>query len=251
MTEALTPDIIQALTPALSGQGGRGIFLPLPLQRERSRAARVSVVLSALALLCLAPAATFAADSLARIDAYLGSLKTLSADFVQVVQDRKGDVTDRASGALSLSRPNRFRWDYREPYAQTIVADGRKLWLYDPDLEQVTVRSLEQGLGATPAMLLSGSAKVSDAFAAGPVEQRGDWTWCRLVPKQHGSDFDRVSLAFDAKNELAAMELVDKLGQTTTIQFAKLKRGVTLDADLFRFVPPKGADVIGEAATAR
>jgi chaperone LolA len=200
------------------------------------------------ATLALGPVAAFAADAVARVETYLGSLRTLSADFVQVVQDRKGDVTERASGTLALSRPDRFRWDYREPHLQTIVADGRKLWLYDPDLEQVTVRSLEQGLGATPAMLLSGSGKVGEAFAAGPVEQRQDWTWCRLLPKQRGSDFERVSLAFDARNELAAMELVDKLGQTTTLQFANVKRGGALDESLFRFVPPAGADVIGDAA---
>jgi outer membrane lipoprotein carrier protein len=200
------------------------------------------------AALVSSPGAAFAADAVARVDAYLGSLQTLSAQFVQVVQGKGGDVTDRANGTLSIARPDRFRWDYREPYQQTIVADGQKLWLYDPDLEQVTVRSLEQGLGTTPAMLLSGSGKVGDAFAAGPVERRQDLTWCRLLPKQHGSDFERVSLAFDGKGELAAMELIDKLGQTTTIQFAGLKRGAKLDEALFRFVPPKGADVIGDAA---
>jgi outer membrane lipoprotein carrier protein len=200
-----------------------------------------------LALL-LVPIAAFAADSVTRVDTYLASLKTLSAGFVQIVQDRQGQVTERATGTLSISRPNRFRWDYQQPYVQTIVADGKKLWLYDPDLDQVTVRLLEQGLGATPAMLLSGSGKVGDAFTAGPVEQRNNLTWCRLAPKQQGSDFERVSLGFDARNELAAMELVDKLGQTTTIEFAQVKRGAALDDSLFRFVPPKGADVIGEAA---
>lgn len=200
------------------------------------------------AAILLSPVAATAADSVARVDAYLAGLKSLSAQFVQVVQDRKGDVTDRASGTLAIARPDRFRWDYREPYTQTIVADGKKLWLYDPDLEQVTVRSLEQGLGATPAMLLSGSGQVGDAFTGGPVERRQDWTWCRLLPKQRGSDFERVSLAFDAKGELAAMELVDKLGQTTTIQFTGLKRGARVDESLYRFVPPPGADVIGEAA---
>ena len=219
---------------------------PLPLLRERSRAARVRAPV-ALALVLL-PFASFAADSIARVEAYLGSLKTLSAEFTQVVRDGKGEVTDRAAGTLSISRPDRFRWDYRQPYAQTIVADGSRLWLYDPDLQQVTVRSLQQGLGATPAMLLSGSGRVGDAFSAGPLEQRKDWTWSRLLPKQKGSDFERVSLAFDGRNELAAMELVDKLGQTTTIEFAKLRRGTPLDDALFRFVPPPGADVIGDAA---
>jgi outer membrane lipoprotein carrier protein len=208
----------------------------------------VRALLLVAAASLLAPAASRAADAVARVDTYLDSLASLSAQFVQVVQDRKGDVTDRASGTLSIARPNRFRWDYREPYAQTIVADGRKLWLYDPDLEQVTVRSLEQGLGATPAMLLSGSGDVADAFTAGPVEQRQGLTWCRLLPKQHGSDFERVSLAFGRQGELAAMELVDKLGQTTTIQFSAVKRATTLDESLFRFVPPAGADVIGDAA---
>jgi chaperone LolA len=207
----------------------------------------------ALVALATAPTLVFAAtDSVARVDAYLASLKTLTAQFTQVVQDKQGQVTDRASGTLSISRPDRFRWDYTQPYAQTIVADGTKLWLYDPDLQQVTVRSLEQGLGATPAMLLSGSGKVADAFTAGPVETRGDWTWCRLVPKTHGSDFERVSLAFDhSKRELVAMELVDKLGQTTTIQFAQVRRDVSVDARTFVFAPPPGADVIGNADAAR
>lgn len=210
------------------------------------RAARVRAV--ALLIAGLSPLAAHAADAVARVDAYLGSLKTLSAEFVQVVQDKRGQVTDRATGTLTLSRPNRFRWDYREPYVQTIVADGQKLWLYDPDLQQVTVRTLEQGLGTTPAMLLSGAGKVGDAFKSGGIETQQGVTWCRLRPSQPGSDFERVSLGFDARDELQAMELVDKLGQTTTIQFARLKRGAKLNDATFRFVPPAGADVIGEAA---
>jgi len=198
-----------------------------------------------LGLVLVASAAT-ADDSVARIDKYLGSLRTLHADFVQVVRDREGQITSRATGTLSIARPDRFRWDYRQPYVQTIVADGRKLWLYDSDLEQVTVRTLEAGLGSTPAMLLSGSGKVGDSFAAGAVESDGGWTWCRLQPKSTATDFERVSLAFDARGELAAMELFDKLGQSTQIDFGNVRRNVALDARLFRFVPPKGADVIGQ-----
>ena len=127
------------------------------------------------------------------------------------MRNRDGEVTDRASGTLSIARPDRFRWDYQKPYLQTIVADGKRLWLYDSDLQQVTVRALEQGLGSTPAMLLSGAGKVGDAFAAAGVETKGDWTWCRLTPKQDGSDFEQVSLAFTRGGELAAMELRDKL----------------------------------------
>ena len=196
----------------------------------------------------LAPAALAqGGDAVSRVDAYLATVNTLTADFSQVVRNRDGQIVDRASGKLSLSRPDRFRWDYQKPYLQTIVADGKQLWLYDSDLEQVTVRALEQGLGSTPAMLLSGSGKVGDAFASAAVQRQGDWTWYRLAPKQQGSDFEQVSLAFNRKGELAAMELRDKLGQTTVIEFGALRRNVPLDQRLFHFEPPPGADVIGRA----
>ena len=199
-------------------------------------------------LLLLASSPGFAADSsLERVERFLGSLKTLSADFVQVVRSRDGQITSRATGTLSLSRPDRFRWDYREPYVQVIVADGRKLWLYDSDLAQVTVRPLESGLGSTPAMLLSGAGSVADSFTGGPVETDGPWTWCRLTPKDRATDFELVSLGFNAKGELAAMELKDKLGQTTALDLSNVLRNRPLDASLFRFEPPKGADVIGDA----
>jgi len=197
----------------------------------------------------LAPAtwAQGAEDAVACVDAYLASLKTLSANFNQVVRSRDDQVADRASGTLSLSRPDRFRWDYQQPYLQTIVADGKRLWLYDSDLEQVTVRDLEQGLGSTPAMLLSGAGKVGEAFVSVGVQRQGDWTWCRLRPKQDGSDFEQVSLAFDRSGGIAAMELRDKLGQATVIEFGAVRRNLPLDERLFRFEPPPGADVIGRA----
>jgi outer membrane lipoprotein carrier protein len=186
-------------------------------------------------------------DAVARVEAYLASTRTLTAEFTQVVRNRDGAVGDRSAGTLSLARPDRFRWDYREPYVQTMVADGKRLWLYDSDLEQVTVRTLETGLGATPAMLLSGAGRVGDAFESDAIEQKGAWTWCRLRPKAAGSDFERVGLAFDARGELAAMELEDKLGQSTVVEFGGARRNAPLDDALFRFTPPPGADVIGEA----
>lgn len=198
-------------------------------------------------LACVAlPAA--ADDSIARVEAWMRSVKTLSADFVQVVRGRGGEITNRASGTLALSRPDRFRWDYQSPNVQVIVADGRKLWLYDADLEQVTVRPLQAGLGSTPAMLLSGAGAVGDSFTAGPVERDGEWTWCRLVPKDRSSDFEGVSLGFDAHGGLVAMQLVDKLGQSTELVFSRVKVNSKLDGGLFVFEPPKGADVIGDAS---
>jgi outer membrane lipoprotein carrier protein len=198
------------------------------------------------ALMAGACTAHAADDAVARVDAYLRPVKTLEARFVQVVRNRDGQIASRATGTLALSRPDRFRWDYQQPYEQVIVADGRKLWLYDADLEQVTVRPLGAGLGSTPAMLLSGAGSVGDSFTSGPVERDGDWTWCRLLPRGSSSDFERVSLGFDAAGALAAMQLVDKLGQSTELVFSDLRVNGPVDASLFRFVPPKGADVIGD-----
>jgi len=199
---------------------------------------------------CLLLASAFPAaasdDSLARVEAWVKSVQTLSADFVQVVRSREGQISSRATGRLSLSRPDRFRWDYRDPYVQVIVADGHKLWLYDADLEQVTVRPLESGLGSTPAMLLSGAGSVGESFTGGPIERDGEWTWCRLVPKQRGSDFESVSLGFNGRGTLAAMRLVDKLGQTTELDFSDVAVNPRLDPGLFQFTPPKGVDVIGD-----
>jgi outer membrane lipoprotein carrier protein len=214
----------------------------------RKAFAAAALMLSALFPPASPALAESSPDAVARIDAYLGSFRTLSANFAQTVRNSEGQPTERASGTLALSRPDRFRWDYRAPYLQTIVADGERLWLYDSDLEQVTVRELESGLGSTPAMLLSGSGRVGDAFESAGVEKRGDWNWCRLRPRDPQSDFESVSLAFDARGELAGMELRDKLGQLTVIEFTDVRRNPSLDASLFRFTPPPGADVIGRAA---
>lgn len=207
------------------------------------RAWRVAL---AAVLLALTQGAHAAEDSVAVVESYLAGLRSLQADFVQVVRDRQGQIIDRSYGTLRLSRPDRFRWDYREPYVQTIVADGRRLWLHDEDLQQVTVRPLEGGLGSTPAALLSGTGKVSTLFGAAGIDAADGWRWCRLTPLQPGSDFERVSLAFTPAGELAAMELRDKLGQSTRVDFEKLQRNPALDAALFRFTPPKGVDVIGK-----
>ena len=180
-----------------------------------------------------------AGDAVARVDAYLGSLKTLGAHFLQVVRDKDGQITDRASGTLSIARPNRFRWDYREPYSQTIVADGRKLWLYDPDLDQVTVRSLEQGLGATPAMLLSGAGKVGDAFKSAGDRAHGRLD---LVPARAEAARARISNASASRSTPRAnsprWNCRTSSARRPRSSSATVKRGTVVDESLFDFQPP-------------
>ena len=155
---------------------------------------------------------------MARVDAYLASVKTLRANFSQVVRNRDGaGRRPRIGHAVAVAARTASAGTTSKPYLQTIVADGKQLWLYDSDLEQVTVRPLEQGARPTPAMLLSGSGKVGDAFdCRRACKREGDWTWCRLRPKQDELGLRaRSSLAFDGAANCAAMELRDKLGQAT------------------------------------
>lgn len=180
-----------------------------------------------------------------RVEAYLGGLQGLQANFRQVLSDRNGRAIDEASGVLAIRRPNRFRWDYRDPYEQVIVADGSRVWLYDRDLEQVTVRKLDDTLSATPAMLLSGEGNLEDNFTVTGVMTDGPVEWVEMAPKRADTDFKSVRLGFDGQT-LRFMELADKLGQTTQLEFSQVERNPVLDPSRFTFSVPPGADVIGD-----
>ena len=202
---------------------------------------------SALLLLWLG-AANAAPTGYERIERFLNGLQGLQAQFQQTLSDRTGQVTDRSSGILAISRPNRFRWDYTEPYKQVIVSDGAKVWLYDTDLEQVTVRKLDNTLSATPAMLLSGQGKLEENFKVIENTQDKAIQWVRMEPKRNDTDFKWVRLGFSGE-ALKYMELGDKLGQTTTLEFSKFERNPRLDPARFVFQVPEGADVIGDTGT--
>lgn len=206
------------------------------------------------AVLCLS-SSTFAAtpaDGEQRAEQFLQGLEGLQAEFKQTLMDRTGQVTDESRGTLAIKRPNRFRWDYREPHEQVIVSDGTRIWLHDSDLEQVTVRKLDVALSSTPAMLLSGQGTLTDNFEVTETVERGGVLWVRMQPKRNDTDFKSVSLGFaGAKSqELRFMELADKLGQTTLLEFSNVQRNPALDTSLFSFKVPAGADVIGDAGDA-
>jgi|SRR5215831_2119718 len=183
-------------------------------------------------------------DAYARLDEFMHGLQGLQAEFHQVVRDSQGRTIEESGGTLALARPNRFRWDYREPHPQVIVADGTKLWLYDPDLEQVTVRRLDQSLAGTPAMLLSGEGDLRASFRVENIERRNGTDWLNLIPKRADTDFKQVRLGLRG-NLLVAMELSDKLGQITELEFSRVQRNPPFDDNRFVFTPPQGVDVIG------
>lgn len=198
-----------------------------------------------LALMLWAHAFPALADARARLDAFVEGTKSLKAQFTQTVTDAKGRKTQEASGSLFLSRPGKFRWVYSKPYAQLIVGDGKKLWIYDEDLDQVTVRKLDQAIGESPAALLAGSNDLDKLFNLKDAGSRDGLEWLEATPKGKEGSFERVRMGFRG-NDLAAMELEDNFGQTTVLRFSNLERNPALGSSLFRFTPPKGTDVIGQ-----
>jgi outer membrane lipoprotein carrier protein len=211
----------------------------------------VARLFALLLLLALHPLANAAANDagLQRVEKFLSGLQGLQARFHQTLADSKGGVTSESNGTLAISRPNRFRWDYTDPYKQLIVADGSRIWLYDTDLDQVTVRQLDDSISATPAMLLSGQGNLSDNFTVTQTVQDGGTQWVQLEPKRSDTDFKWVRLGF-AGEELKYMQLGDKLGQKTLLAFSQFERNPKLDPARFTFTVPPGADVIGDASSA-
>ncbi len=176
------------------------------------------------------------------LESFLSSVSTLSADFVQQTLDDKGVVTQLSRGKFYLKRPGRFRWTYADPYPQEIVADGTEVWFYDPDLEQVTVRTIDSALGSAPALLLSGQLKLSERFVVKRAGRDERGSWVELVPKEENDVFRKLRVEMQ-DGKLALMELADNFGQLTRIRFSKMEINPPLKDELFKFVPPPGVDV--------
>jgi len=194
-------------------------------------------------LLTLPVAARADGDPGARLERALAALDSVRAEFTQDLVAADGASTEHAAGTLYLKKPGRFRWDYSTP-KQLIVCDGQKLWLYDPELEQATVRRVRDSLSQTPAMLLSGEARVRDGFTVRDAGRSAGLEWLSLVPKGGDTDFREIRLGF-AGELLQRMEFTDKLNQRTLIELKKLERNARLADALFTFAPPAGVDVIG------
>jgi outer membrane lipoprotein carrier protein len=176
---------------------------------------------------------------------FVNQTTSAKARFAQMVLDRNLKQLQQATGTMQFSRPGRFRWEYDKPYEQTIVGDGARLWIYDKDLNQVTVRKLDRALGASPAALLAGSNEIEKDYTITSTGNQEGLDWLEAVPKARDTAFERIRLGFSGVN-LQAMELRDQFGQVTVIRFADLERNPKLSPEVFRFTPPKGADVISE-----
>ncbi|OGS93769.1 MAG: outer membrane lipoprotein carrier protein LolA [Gallionellales bacterium GWA2_59_43] len=198
------------------------------------------------ALMLLFSSLSAHAGGIDKLKEFIASTKSAQADFIQVVLDQNGKRIQSASGTMQFVRPGKFRWTYQKPYEQLIVGDGAKFWLYDADLNQVTVRKLDAALGSSPAALLSGSNEIERGFTLKESGTQDGLDWLRATPKAQDSSFSGILMAFNAQAELVIMELNDQFGHKTVLRFSGLKRNPQLSPSLFKFVPPKGADVLSE-----
>jgi len=200
-------------------------------------------------LLLILAAATWTAAAHAggtdALRAYLRDTQTVKARFAQVVVDKNMKRISEATGTMQLHRPGRFRWEYSKPYEQLLVGDGARIWIYDKDLNQVTMRKLDRALGSTPAALLAGSNEIEKSFTLSDIGSQEGLEWVEATPKAKDSTFERVRMGF-GKEGLEALELRDAFGQTTLMKFASIERNPKIAPEVFRFTPPKGADVIAE-----
>ncbi len=185
------------------------------------------------------------ATGLERMKDYFKNIQSAQADFHQVVTDKQGHKTQDVTGTMRLQKPNKFRWDYNKPFVQEIVGDGDKIWLFDPELNQVTVRSFSKAAGSTPAALIAGGKDIERQFNIKDASRKGSLEWVLAIPKVADTGFERLFLGFDG-DALVEMELQDSFGNRTAIVFSNIQRNLKLPSDLFKFVPPRDADVLGE-----
>ena len=187
-----------------------------------------------------------AADSArARMEAFSKGMHSVTATFSQSVTDANGHRGDESSGTLALEAPRQFRWETTKPYQQTIVADGSKVWVYEPDLAQVSVRNQSSAETHSPLTVLTDLSQLDKQFSAAESGERDGLSWLKLTSKAKEPEFEYAELGFDATT-LQRMLFKDQLGNTTEINFSDWKRNPAIAAGTFKFTPPKGVDVVGD-----
>lgn len=185
------------------------------------------------------------ADGMASVKIFYEQTQSVRANFHQLVTDKQGRKVQEVDGEMQLKRPNKFRWDYNKPYEQQIISDGKQVWLYDPELAQVTVRELSKALGASPAALLAGGDAIDKSFTLTNANHKDNLDWVSANPKEKDSGFEKILLGFKA-NKLQEMSLIDSFGHQTKIVFSQVEVNPMLEDKTFLFKPPKGVDVVGE-----
>lgn len=201
------------------------------------------IIQGCLALMLAFSTTIASADAVDSLRQFYARTTTLQTHFTQKVLDEKGTVTDVMVGQLWLLRPTSFRWEYREPYVQIMVNDGKKLWMYDVDLAQVTVRDAQAALAGAPVWLLNGGPALDEQFLLVHEPSNDGLDWVKMNPKSEGGDFTQARMALkDGLPEI--LELTDSLGQKTVIEFSRTQNNVVIPAERFKFTPPPNVEVV-------
>ncbi|MBL1292335.1 MAG: outer membrane lipoprotein chaperone LolA [Thiotrichales bacterium] len=196
-------------------------------------------------LVAILPSASVSADEAKdKLDRFVLDLASMRAGFVQTVIDANGTIVDKSEGTMSMLRPGRFRWDYILPYEQHIITNGKRLWIYEPDLDQVTIKPYEAGVGETPALLLSGDSSVFERFTVSELEiADSDYEWLLLKPLDQESGYESIQMGFD-ENGFKVVRFSDDFGHHTQLEFIDIEANVTLAEDEFEFQEPEGIEII-------
>ena len=192
-------------------------------------------------LFCAPSIAKVPSSAVKSLERFFSSVKTYKADFQQVVMDASLNVMQESTGTLWLKRPNKFRWNYRAPYKQEVVADGRLIWVYDIDLKQASARRMEGGLGQTPAMLLAGRGKLSADFTLSEMGAQGSLLWVQMTPKSKDGGFETIRIGFEG-NKLRMLEMIDQFEHTTRITLNEAQENTAMSEGIFQFIAPDGVD---------
>ncbi|ULU23911.1 outer membrane lipoprotein chaperone LolA [Dyella terrae] len=207
---------------------------------------RLLLLAAATVALSVSSFAMAAGPARSKLDAFTNGMHSLTGNFSQTLKDANGNAGKPSNGTLALEAPRQFRWETLAPSKQTIVADGSRVWLYDPDLEQVTVRVQSSEESHSPLTVLTDVKQMDKDFNAVEQGDHDGLNWLRLTSKAKDPQFDYADLGFDA-NGLARMVFRDQLGAVTDIRFSDWHRNVAISPETFNFVPPPGTDVIGDA----
>ena len=203
---------------------------------------RLLILVVALLGSLFAPA--WAEDAAQRLKTALKNMDNLSTEFKQTLLDEDKNILQQSRGTLALQRPGKFAWIYTEPFEQRIIADGSELWIYDVELDQVTVKPIDEGISNAPIMILMKEADVTQQFNVSEVGQRKFLYWVELQPHASDLEYTRIFIGLE-DGSVRAMELQDQFGQSTQIVFENLRVGVVHNPATFKFVPPDGVDVYG------
>jgi outer membrane lipoprotein carrier protein len=186
------------------------------------------------------------ASGLDDLQRFYNEIRSYTASFEQKVMDENLKLLESSDGEFSIERPGKFRWHYTNPSEQLIVGDGKQVWIYDVELEQITHRQSDVAVSQTPAMLLSGEGDLGENFILEDAGQHEGLDWVRMIPKSRDSGFTDVHIGF-ADGKLQLLEMKDSFGQLTRMNFNNIKENIDIPEEIFTFIPPPGVDVIEEA----